>query len=104
MESEKIKQQLNFELDILCMSLKKTELLQQFLTKNIHSVRDLYLYRQDLKKMKWEYLEFEYVVNLVYEAITCNIRFRKVDCIKLLKVIIKNNFDELPDLPPKNWT
>jgi hypothetical protein len=69
------------------------------LLDNIKNVKDIYDYRYTLKQVRDNPQAISLISDLILIAIHNKLRFRKLDCLKVLKILIKNlsDADELKE-------
>lgn len=56
----------------------------------MNTTTDIYIERQLLKAVSFDNKSIEYIVGIIVDDIAANRRFRRVECLKILKRIIKN--------------
>lgn len=62
----------------------------KYLKKYVKSTADIYNERHLLKSAAFDNKSIEYIVNIIVSDLTENKRFRKVECLKVLKRVIRN--------------
>ena len=67
--------------------------------ERIHTLRDVYIYRSPLKQITGSDANVAYVAGLIREAIQSRKRFRTLDCLKVLRNLVKNTEIENPLCP-----
>lgn len=80
--------------DLAWKITKLKEHLLKYETENlfntIRSVKDIYQYRHIIKQIEGSNKTVAAIADLILEAIQKKQRFRKLDCLKVLKTLVKN--------------
>ncbi len=63
---------------------------EKYLKKFVNTTADIFTERHLLKAVSFDNKSIEYIVGIIVEDIAANRRFRRVECLKVLKRIIKN--------------
>lgn len=80
-EQEELVEQIEKELMIISP--------EEYLPKYVSSLQDIYDYRSYLKQLPYNDFVVNYLVDFVLEGIQQNKRFRKLDCLKVIRKIIR---------------
>lgn len=83
----------NQELESYLILLEPSEALPRL----VKSARDIYAYRSALKLLPCKDETINYLAKVILNAIESHQRFRKVECLKVLRTIIRNS-DVIPNL------
>lgn len=63
----------------------------EYLPKFVKSTRDIYQHKSVLKRLPCTAFVMGYLAQIVLDDIRANKRFRRADCLKVLRAIIRNN-------------
>jgi hypothetical protein len=66
-----------------------------FLPTHIKNTKDIYEYRSILKQLLLQEYVINYLLDIIIKAVEENLRFKTLDCLKVIKAILKNNFFEV---------
>ncbi len=64
---------------------------EEFLPEYIQNTRDIYLHRSLLKQLLLSEFVLNHLLDILVKAVENGVRFRTLDCLKVIKVILKNN-------------
>lgn len=62
----------------------------KYVKKYVRTTRDIYTERRLLKSIAFDLDSIEYIVNIIVKDLKASKRFRRTECLKVLKRIIKN--------------
>lgn len=62
----------------------------RYIKKFVKNTDDIYLMRNMLKSISFDHKSIEYIVSLIVDALKEDKRFKRIECLKVLKKIIKS--------------
>jgi len=68
---------------------------ENYLPKYIKGIRDIYLHSSFLKSLPYSEYTLSYLLNIIIETLKKNVRFRTLDCLKVIKILIKKRPDDV---------
>jgi hypothetical protein len=64
---------------------------EEYLPQYVKDTKDMYEYRHILKQLLPDDYALNYLLDILLTAVTSGIRFRTLDCLKVVQAILKNN-------------